>query len=174
MELGGALVVVNESNKEERLPLSATADLQYTEHWLQTASSATPGTRVLRVYDVASATIETKGQKVERVLYPGLPDHPGHELQKRQAGGFGALISFDLGSHQAAKTFLDRLEVLTLAESLGGVETLISQPSTMTHASVPADKRAELGITDGLVRVSVGLEDVEDLIADLDRALAAV
>ncbi len=112
--------------------------------------------------------------KVVRVLYPGLPDHPGRELQQRQATGFGALISFDLGSHAGAKTFLDRLRVLTLAESLGGVETLISQPATMTHASVPADRRAELGITDGLVRVSVGLEDVDDLIADLTQALDAV
>ncbi len=112
--------------------------------------------------------------KVERVLYPGLAQHPGHETQKRQASGFGALITFDVGTHAAAKKILDRLEVCSLAESLGGVETLISHPASMTHASVPADKRAELGITDGMVRVSVGLEDLEDLRADLERALAAV
>ena len=110
--------------------------------------------------------------KVSRVLYPGLSDHPGHELHQRQATGFGALISFDLGSHDAAKTFLDALQVMSLAESLGGVETLISQPATMTHASVPPEKRAELGITDGLVRVSIGLEDESDLIGDLEQALA--
>ncbi|MEE8138911.1 MAG: PLP-dependent aspartate aminotransferase family protein, partial [Thermoanaerobaculia bacterium] len=112
--------------------------------------------------------------KVERVLYPGLPDHPGHEIQKRQATGFGALITFDLGSYDAAKTLLDRLKVLSLAESLGGVETLISHPASMTHASVPAAKRIELGIGDGMVRVSVGLEDLDDLIADLEQGLAAV
>ncbi len=111
--------------------------------------------------------------KVRKVLYPGLPGHPGHEIQKRQASGFGALITFDLGTFDAAKAFLDRLEVLSLAESLGGVETLISHPASMTHASVPREARAELGITDGMIRVSVGLEDLDDLVADLERALAA-
>ncbi len=112
--------------------------------------------------------------KVRAVFYPGLPEHPGHAVQRRQATGFGALITFDLGSYAAAETFLNRVEVMSLAESLGGVETLTSHPASMTHASVPADKRAELGITDGLVRVSVGLEDLEDLLADVDRALAAI
>ena len=108
---------------------------------------------------------------VERVLYPGLSDHPGHAVQRRQATGFGALITFDLGSFDAAERFLNRLEVMSLAESLGGVETLISHPASMTHASIPPEQRQAVGITDGLVRVSVGLEDVRDLIADLDRAL---
>ncbi|HET9767970.1 MAG TPA: PLP-dependent aspartate aminotransferase family protein [Thermoanaerobaculia bacterium] len=112
--------------------------------------------------------------KVQRVLYPGLPDHPGFEIQQRQARGFGAMISFDLGSYDAAKRFLDRLEVMSLAESLGGVETLISHPATMTHASVPAERRAALGIGDGLVRISVGIEDRDDLLADLARGLDAV
>ena len=111
--------------------------------------------------------------EVSRVLYPGLPDHPGHELQRRQAGGFGALISFDLGSYEKAERVLNALEVMTLAESLGGVETLISHPASMTHASIPRDQRLKIGITDGLVRVSVGLEDEADLIADLERALGA-
>ncbi|HLF55522.1 MAG TPA: PLP-dependent aspartate aminotransferase family protein [Thermoanaerobaculia bacterium] len=111
--------------------------------------------------------------KVTRVLWPGLPSHPGHELQRRQASGFGALLTFDVGSYAAAKRFLDRVEVMSLAESLGGVETLTSHPASMTHASVPADKRAELGITDGLVRISVGIEDEADLVADVTQALDA-
>lgn len=112
--------------------------------------------------------------KVRRVLYPGLPDHPGFAIQQRQARGFGAMISFDLGSYDAAKRCLDRLEVMSLAESLGGVETLISHPATMTHASVPAERRAALGIGDGMVRISVGIEDRDDLLADLARGLDAV
>jgi cystathionine beta-lyase/cystathionine gamma-synthase len=112
--------------------------------------------------------------KVEALYYPGLPEHPGHELHQRQARGFGALLSFDLGSYEAAKRLLDRVRVMSLGESLGGVETLISHPATMTHASVPAAHRAELGITDGLVRISVGIEDPEDLVADLGQALDAV
>jgi cystathionine beta-lyase/cystathionine gamma-synthase len=111
---------------------------------------------------------------VEAVHYPGLPDHPGHELQKRQATGFGALISFEMGSYRKAKRFLDRLEVMSFAESLGGVESLISHPASMTHASVPPERRAELGISDGLVRLSVGIEDLDDLLADLERGLEAV
>ena len=112
--------------------------------------------------------------KVRTVLYPGLPSHPGHQIQKRQASGFGALITFDLGSYDAAKRFLDTLEVLSLAESLGGVETLTSHPASMTHASVPPEQRAELGITDGLVRISAGIEDLNDLLGDVERGLAAV
>jgi cystathionine beta-lyase/cystathionine gamma-synthase len=110
--------------------------------------------------------------EIKSVLYPGLPGHPGHQLQKRQASGFGSMITFDLGGFAAAKAFLDRLRVASLAESLGGVETLISHSASMTHASLPAEERRKLGITDGLVRISVGIEDVEDLIADLDQALA--
>lgn len=110
--------------------------------------------------------------KVSSVLYPGLASHPGHALQKRQASGFGAMISFDLGSLAAAKRLLDGVRVMSLAESLGGVETLISHPATMTHASVPPADRLKLGISDGLVRVSVGIEDLADLVADLGQALA--
>jgi cystathionine beta-lyase/cystathionine gamma-synthase len=112
--------------------------------------------------------------KVEGLYYPGLPEHPGHEIQRRQAGGFGAMLSFDLGSYQAAKRLLDAVRVMSLGESLGGVETLISHPATMTHASVPAEEREALGITDGLVRISVGIEDVDDLLADLADALELV
>jgi cystathionine beta-lyase/cystathionine gamma-synthase len=112
--------------------------------------------------------------KVEKVLYPGLPDHPGHEIQKRQASGFGAMITIELGSFAAAKAMLERMRVMSFAESLGGVESLISHPASMTHASIPAERRAELGLTDGMVRLSVGIENVEDLLADLEQALGAV
>jgi cystathionine beta-lyase/cystathionine gamma-synthase len=112
--------------------------------------------------------------KVKAVLYPGLPGHPQHAVQKKQAGGFGALITFDLGSFDAAKAFLDRVQVLSLAESLGGVETLTSHPATMTHASVPPAERQRIGITDGLVRISAGIEDLDDLLADIDQALGAI
>ena len=94
--------------------------------------------------------------------------------RRAQASGFGALAAFELGSYDAAKRFLDRVEVMPLAESLGGVETLTCHPASMTHASVPADRRAELGLTDGLVRISVGIEDVDDLLADVEQALVAV
>jgi cystathionine beta-lyase/cystathionine gamma-synthase len=112
--------------------------------------------------------------KVRQVLWPGLPDHPGHEVQKRQASGFGARISLEMGSFAAAKAMLDRVRLMAFAESLGGVETLISHPASMTHASVPPERRAELGLTEGMVRISVGIEDVDDLLADLDQALSAV
>jgi cystathionine beta-lyase/cystathionine gamma-synthase len=112
--------------------------------------------------------------KVERVLYPGLPDHPGHEIQKRQASGFGAMITIEMGSFEAAKALLDHVRVMSLAESLGGVESLISHPATMTHASIPRGRQERLGLTQGMVRISVGIEDAEDLVADLDQALAAV
>jgi cystathionine beta-lyase/cystathionine gamma-synthase len=115
-----------------------------------------------------------KHPKVRKVLWPGLPDHPGHEVQKRQASGFGAMITLEMGSFAAAKAMLDRVRLMAFAESLGGVETLISHPASMTHASVPAERRAELGLTEGMVRISVGIEDVEDLLGDLDQALAAV
>jgi len=108
---------------------------------------------------------------VKAVLYPGLPDHPGHEIQKRQATGFGATLTFDVGSYAAAKRLLERVRVFSLAESLGGVESLISHPASMTHASVPAAERAKLGLTDGLVRISVGIENAEDLVRDLEQAL---
>ena len=112
--------------------------------------------------------------KVKRVLYPGLPSHPQHEVAKRQQRGFGAMLSFDLGGLEPARRLLNNVKLCSLAESLGGVETLISLPALMTHASMPADVRQQIGITDGLVRLSVGIEDAEDLIADLDQALAKV
>ena len=112
--------------------------------------------------------------KVQKVYYPGLRSHPQHERAKQQMSGFGGMIAFETGSLAAARAVLDNVRLCALAESLGGVETLISHPATMTHASVPAEQRARLGITDGLVRISVGVEDVEDIIADLDAALTRV
>jgi cysteine-S-conjugate beta-lyase len=111
---------------------------------------------------------------VKKVYYPGLPDHPQHELARRQMTGFGGMIAFDTGSLENAKLVLKNVRLCSLAESLGGVETLISHPATMTHASVPVEHRQRLGITDGLVRISVGVEEVEDLIADLGQALAHI
>jgi cystathionine beta-lyase/cystathionine gamma-synthase len=112
--------------------------------------------------------------KVKKVYYPGLPDHPQYELAKRQMRGFGGMLAFDLGSLEAARRVLNGVRLHALAESLGGVETLISHPATMTHASVPADRRAALGITEGLVRISAGIEDIEDLKDDLTQALSRV
>ncbi|WP_243386242.1 bifunctional cystathionine gamma-lyase/homocysteine desulfhydrase [Bacillus kexueae] len=108
---------------------------------------------------------------VEKIYYPGLPSHPNHEIAKKQADGFGGMISFDVGSEEKANQLLQKVKYFTLAESLGAVESLISVPAKMTHASIPKDRREALGITDGLVRISVGIEDVEDLIADLKQAL---
>ena len=108
---------------------------------------------------------------VGKVYYPGLSSHPGHDLMQKQATGFGGMISFDVGSAEKADELLAKLKYFTLAESLGAVESLISVPARMTHASIPSERRAELGITDGLVRISVGIEDVEDLIEDLEQAL---
>lgn len=111
--------------------------------------------------------------KVKRVIYPGLASHPQHAVAKKQQRGFGAMISFDVGTLEAARSVLNHVKICSLAESLGGVETLISLPALMTHASIPRDVRQTIGITDGLIRLSVGIEDVEDIIADLDHALTA-
>jgi len=110
-------------------------------------------------------------RRVRQVFYPGLPSHPQHELAKKQMHGFGGMLSIELGSMETARAMLARTRLFYLAESLGGVESLIGHPASMTHAAVPAAMRQAMGLSDGLVRLSVGIEDVEDLIADLDRAL---
>jgi cystathionine beta-lyase/cystathionine gamma-synthase len=110
---------------------------------------------------------------VHHVYYPGLPSHPQHELARRQMSGFGGMISLDVGSLAAARAVVEKTRVFALAESLGGVESLIGHPASMTHASVPRAMREQMGLTDGLVRLSVGIEDVNDLLEDLDRALQA-
>ncbi|MEX2356346.1 MAG: PLP-dependent transferase, partial [Thermaerobacterales bacterium] len=109
--------------------------------------------------------------QVSRVLFPGLPDHPGHEIMRRQATGFGGMVSFEVAPNLADR-LLRRVNIIALAESLGGVESLINLPSKMTHASVPPARREDLGITDGLVRISAGIEDAGDLIEDLRQAMS--
>jgi cystathionine gamma-lyase len=110
---------------------------------------------------------------VEKTIYPGLPSHPHHALAKRQMDGFGGMVTIVLkGGFEAAKRFCERTELFTLAESLGGVESLVNHPAVMTHASIPEPRREALGIGGGLVRLSVGIEDVADLRVDLERALA--
>jgi cystathionine gamma-lyase/cystathionine beta-lyase/cystathionine gamma-lyase/homocysteine desulfhydrase len=131
----------------------------------------------MRAHDAngrAVAAWLTEQPKVRKVFYPGLSSHPGHAVAARQMSGFGGMISFDLGSIEAVKRFLDRVVVCALGESLGGVESLISHPASMTHASVEPEERLRRGITPGLVRVSVGIEDLEDILQDLANALTAV
>jgi cystathionine beta-lyase/cystathionine gamma-synthase len=119
---------------------------------------------------VAALLVEKLGP--DRVIYPGLETHPQHELAKRQMKGFGGMISVEMGSKARAAEVLSKVRVFSLAESLGGVESLISHPASMTHASVEPERRAQLGITEGLVRLSCGVEDIEDLLEDVDRAFA--
>lgn len=109
--------------------------------------------------------------RVEKIYYPGLENHPGHHIAKQQASGFGGMVSIDVGSGDLADKILSKVEFFTLAESLGAIESLISIPAKMTHASIPADRRQELGITDGLIRLSVGIEDIDDLIDDLEKSM---
>ena len=110
---------------------------------------------------------------IQRVIYPGLESHPQHEIAKEQMNGFGGMISVEIkGGLEGAKKFLERTEIFSLAESLGGVESLIEHPAIMTHASIPPEVREEIGISDGLVRLSVGIEALEDLTDDLEKALA--
>ncbi|MGD2115595.1 MAG: PLP-dependent aspartate aminotransferase family protein [Acidobacteriota bacterium] len=176
--VGGVLVSSREEDAEwfRFVSKSAGAILSPMDSFLVLRGIKTLAVRMERheASSRAVAAMLADHPKVRGVLYPGLPDHPGHAVQMGQATGFGALITFDVGDYGAAKRLLDRLEVLSLAESLGGVETLISHPSSMTHASVPEEIRHKLGMTDGMIRVSVGIEDVEDLLEDLTRGLDAV
>jgi cystathionine beta-lyase/cystathionine gamma-synthase len=118
--------------------------------------------------EIAKWLVEQVGH--ENVLYIGLPTHPQHDLVRRQMTGFGGMISVELGTRERAAYVLERVRVFALAESLGGVESLISQPAGMTHASVPPERRAAMGLSDGLIRLSCGVEDVGDLLADLEQA----
>jgi cystathionine beta-lyase/cystathionine gamma-synthase len=173
----GGVVVTTRAEDAERvgfLQNAVGAILSPFDSWLVLRGTKTLALR-MRQHDAngrAVASFLAEHPKVRKVYYPGLPGHPQHERAKRQMAGFGGMIAFDLGSLDGARAVLDNVKLCALAESLGGVETLISHPATMTHASVPAAERERLGITDGLVRISVGVEEVEDIITDLDAALA--
>ena len=176
--LGGAVMLTRQEDYD-RLYLiqkSAGAILGPFDCWLLLRGVKTLAVRMQQHDKNGRAIAERleKHPKVKKVYYPGLASHPQHELAKKQMTGFGSMLSFELGSLAAAQRMLREVKLCALGESLGGVETLISHPATMTHASVPRPEREKIGITDGLVRLSVGIEDLEDLIADLDRALAAV
>ncbi len=175
--VGGAVVLAHEVHAErvKFVQNSVGAILSPFDSWLVLRGIKTLPLR-MRTHDESGMKVARfleAHPKVERVLYAGLPSHPQHELARRQTRGSGGMISFYLKSDEAAARFFAPLRLCALAESLGGIETLICQPSTMTHASVPAEDRRRLGLSDSLVRISVGCEDVEDVIADLERGLAA-
>ncbi len=173
--LGGFIVTNNDMFDEKLrfLQKAVGAILSPFDAWLCLRGTKTLAVRMKQHCEsakvVASWLVTQK--KVQKVYFPGLKDHPQHELAKKQMRDFGGMISFELGSLQAAANFLKRVRLCALAESLGGVETIITHPASMTHASIPADQRARIGVTDGLVRISVGIEDVEDIIADLEEAM---
>src|SRR6202041_3194974 len=175
----GGVVVCSTSEQAEKLAFlqkAAGAILSPFECWLLLRGVKTLAAR-MEIHDRNGRVVAdflAKHRKVKRVFYPGLRDHPQHELAKRQMSGFGSMITFETGSLKNANRMLKKLRVCSLGESLGGVETLISHPATMTHAGLGAKGRKGIGITDGMVRISVGIENVEDIIADLDQALAAI
>lgn len=171
------LVVVNSEQLATDLHFvqnSVGAVLGPQDSWLLMRGIKTLGLRMEEHHLNAQRIAEflNNHDGVKKVYYPGLVNHPGHELMKKQTTGFGGMISFDVGSGEKADELLAKLRYFTLAESLGAVESLISVPARMTHVSIPSERRQELGITDGLVRISVGIEDVEDLLEDLAQALA--
>jgi cystathionine beta-lyase/cystathionine gamma-synthase len=176
--VGGVVIVKHQDDVDwmKFVQNAAGAILGPMDSWLILRGTKTLTVRMERTNENAQAIAEflEAHPKVRRTIYPGLASHPHHRLARKQMKGFGGLISFDVGSLDNAKTVLERLRLMALAESLGGVETLISHPAIMTHASVPPDRRQMLGITDGLIRISVGIEDVEDLLADLENALAGI
>jgi len=176
--IGGAVILRNAeiADRLKFLQNAAGAILSPFESWLILRGVKTLAVRMRQHNSngLVVAQYLERHPKVKKVHYPGLPSHPQHELAQRQMKGFGGMISFETGSLENARSVLRSVRLCSLAESLGGVETLISHPATMTHASVPAADRKQLGITDGLVRISVGIEDVEDLIADLGQALGQI
>ena len=176
--IGGVVVAVRDDDIEWLgfVQNSAGAILSPFDSWLVLRGTKTLSVRMVQ----HSANGQTIAEflaghpKVRHVYYPGLSTHPQHALASKQMKGFGGMLAFELGSLDAARRLLNGVKLMSLAESLGGVETLISHPASMTHASVPVDRRNRIGITDGLVRISAGIEDVADLLADLEQALAAV
>ncbi len=173
--LGGLIVTSDKAIAEKLrfLQKSVGGVLSPFDAWLCLRGIKTLAVRMKQhgenAMQVAQWLINQK--QVSKVNYPGLEDHPQHEVAKRQMCGFGGMISFDLGSHAAATSFLKKVQLCALAESLGGVETIITHPATMTHAAIPPEQRQKIGITDGPIRISVGIEDVEDIIADLNASL---
>jgi cystathionine beta-lyase/cystathionine gamma-synthase len=173
--VGGIVIAVHDEDIDNLkfLQNAAGAILSPFDSWLILRGTKTLALRMAQhnVNGQALAEYLAGHPKVKAVLYPGLPSHPQHALAKRQMNGFGGMLTFDVGSVEAAHDVCRRVRLMALAESLGGVETLISHPASMTHASVPPDRRAKIGLTDGLVRISAGIEDPQDLIADLEQAL---
>ena len=176
--IGGVVVLDDEQDAEwiKFIQNSVGAILSPFDSWLIMRGTKTLALR-MEQHDKngrAVAAFLEEHPKVHKLYYPGSVSHRQHDLAKRQQRGFGGMVSFDVGSLANARTVLEGVKLCTLAESLGAVETLISHPATMTHASVLPETRARLGITDGLVRISVGLEDVDDIIADIDQALGRI
>jgi cystathionine beta-lyase/cystathionine gamma-synthase len=175
----GGVVVCSRPDQAEKLAFlqkCAGAILSPFECWLLLRGVKTLAAR-MEVHDSNGRVVAeflANHKKVRKVFYPGLADHPQHELAKRQMSGFGSMITFETGSLKNANKMLKKLRVCSLAESLGGVETLISHPATMTHAALGEKGRKAIGLTDGMVRISVGIEDVQDIIEDLDSGLAAI
>ncbi|MCC9022221.1 bifunctional cystathionine gamma-lyase/homocysteine desulfhydrase [Bacillus nakamurai] len=172
----GGLVVTADKELGEKLHYvqnSTGGVLGPQDSWLLIRGIKTLGLRMDAINHSAGKIAELLEQHdaVQTLYYPGSSKHQGHELTKTQSTGFGGMISFDIGSSERVDTFLEKLHLFTIAESLGAVESLISVPSRMTHASIPRDRRLALGITDGLIRISVGIEDTEDLVADVKQAL---
>jgi cystathionine gamma-lyase/cystathionine beta-lyase/cystathionine gamma-lyase/homocysteine desulfhydrase len=173
--VGGIVIAVREDDADwlKFVQNSAGAILGPFDAWLVLRGTKTLPVRMAQhnANGLALAEFLESHPKVTRVLYPGLPSHPQHELARRQMRGFGGMLAFDLGSFEDARRVCNRVRLMALAESLGGVETLISHPASMTHSSVPAERRRAMGLTDSLVRISAGIEDIEDLISDLRQAL---
>ena len=175
----GGVVVCSRPEQAEKLAFlqkCAGAILSPFECWLILRGVKTLAAR-MEVHDRNGrivANFLANHKKVKKIFYPGLPSHPQHELAKRQMSGFGAMITFETGSFKNANKMLKKLRVCSLGESLGGVETLISHPATMTHAALGEKGRKAIGITDGMVRISVGIENVQDIIGDLEMGLAAI
>ncbi len=176
--IGGMVVLNNDADANwiGFVQNSAGAILSPFDSWLVIRGTKTLALR-MEQHDKSGRAVAAfleEHPKVNRIYYPGSASHPQHTLAQRQQRGFGGMVSFEVGSLEAARTVLESVKLCTLAESLGGVETLICHPATMTHASVDPGKRERLGITDGLVRISVGIEDTDDIIADLDQALKRI
>jgi len=176
--LGGVVVCTRPEQAEQLGFVQKTvgAILSPFECWLVLRGVKTLAVR-MELHDRSGRIVAdflSRHRKVKQVFYPGLPDHPQYDLARKQMTGFGSMITFETGSLSNAKKVLKNVRLCSLAESLGGVETLISHPATMTHAALGDKGRKEIGLTDGMVRLSVGIEDVDDIMADLDQALATI